>query len=55
MYKQATIGDCNTDKPGLVDFVRRSKWNAWNDRKSMSKLMAMQAYIQKTVEIDPEV
>ena len=28
-YKQATVGPCNTDKPGFFDFKGKEKWNAW--------------------------
>lgn len=37
LYKQATVGDCNTPKPSMLDFVGKSKWTAWNDNKGMSK------------------
>ena len=28
---QATIGKCNTSRPGAFDFVGRAKWDAWNN------------------------
>ncbi len=37
-YKQASIGNCNTPKPGFTDVVNKYKWNAWNDLKNMSKV-----------------
>lgn len=37
LYKQATVGDCNTPKPSMMDFVGKSKWNAWNTNKGMPK------------------
>lgn len=33
LFKQATIGKCNTPKPSMVDFVGRAKWNAWSELK----------------------
>ncbi|KAI8998362.1 ankyrin repeat-containing domain protein, partial [Gaertneriomyces semiglobifer] len=30
-FKTATVGPCNTSKPGLLDFTGRAKWNAWKD------------------------
>ncbi|WP_278924657.1 acyl-CoA-binding protein, partial [Pseudophaeobacter profundi] len=33
LYKQATTGDCTTDKPGIFDQKGRYKWDAWNSRK----------------------
>lgn len=55
LYKQATVGDCNTPKPSALDFVGKSKWNAWNSNQGISKLSAMKMYISKAVEIDPEI
>lgn len=30
---QANVGDCNTDKPGMLDFTGKAKWEAWNALK----------------------
>jgi diazepam-binding inhibitor (GABA receptor modulator, acyl-CoA-binding protein) len=54
-YKQATVGDCNTVKPGLLDFVGKAKWDAWNRAKGMSTVKAMQNYIAVAVKIDPSI
>lgn len=45
-YKQATVGDCNTSKPGMLDFVGKYKWDAWNSMKSMEPDAAMEAYME---------
>ncbi len=45
LYKQATVGDVNTKRPGLTDFVGRAKWDAWEKLKGQSPEQAMQAYI----------
>ncbi|XP_068147440.1 putative acyl-CoA-binding protein [Drosophila tropicalis] len=47
LYKQATVGDCNTDKPGFLDFKGKAKWEAWNNRKGLSNDEAKAAYISK--------
>ncbi|KAH8298228.1 hypothetical protein KR018_011410, partial [Drosophila ironensis] len=47
LYKQATVGDCNTDKPGFLDFKGKAKWDAWNNRKGLSQADAAIAYIAK--------
>lgn len=26
LYKQATVGDCNTPKPAIYEFVAKAKW-----------------------------
>jgi diazepam-binding inhibitor (GABA receptor modulating acyl-CoA-binding protein) len=45
LYKQATVGDVNTKRPGMTDFVGRAKWDAWEKLKGQSVEQAMQAYI----------
>tara|TARA_Y100000389_G_C17206272_1_gene386183 strand:- start:316 stop:609 length:294 start_codon:yes stop_codon:yes gene_type:complete len=44
-YKQATIGDCNTLQPYLIDFKNKIKWEAWNSIKGMSSNKAKYLYI----------
>ena len=51
LYKQATVGDCNTQRPGFLDFRGKSKWDSWNKYKNISKEEAMQKYIDKCKEI----
>ena len=47
-FKQATVGDCNIERPGgLFNQKEKMKWDAWNERKGMSKDDAMKAYIAK--------
>jgi len=45
------IGDCNTDKPGMLDFKGKAKWEAWNARKGTSKEDAQKAYIELVNEL----
>ncbi|XP_029168504.1 putative acyl-CoA-binding protein [Nylanderia fulva] len=47
LYKQSIIGDCNTDRPGMLDFKGKAKWDAWNSRKSMGQETAKEQYIAK--------
>nr|XP_014087048.1 acyl-CoA-binding protein [Bactrocera oleae]XP_014087049.1 acyl-CoA-binding protein [Bactrocera oleae]XP_036224902.1 acyl-CoA-binding protein [Bactrocera oleae]XP_036224903.1 acyl-CoA-binding protein [Bactrocera oleae] len=47
LFKQATVGDCNTDKPGFLDFKGKAKWEAWNNRKGTSQDAAKIAYVEK--------
>lgn len=53
-YKQATVGPCNTDKPGFFDFKGKEKWNAWKALGDMPSKTAMEEYTAKMVEVDPE-
>lgn len=45
LYKQATIGNVNTSRPGQFDFVGRAKWDTWEKLKGTSTKEAMQQYI----------
>ena len=45
-YKQATVGDVNTDKPSFFNFKDTSKWNAWEKLKGMQKIQAQGNYIK---------
>ncbi|CAM9973038.1 unnamed protein product [Ascophyllum nodosum] len=53
LFKQATEGDCNDPKPGLIDIVGRAKWSAWNGLRGMEPLNAMEAYLVKVVDLCP--
>ena len=45
LYKQASRGDAEGERPGFADMVGRAKWDAWNGLKGKSPDEAMQAYI----------
>ncbi len=45
-FKQASIGDVNTDRPGMLDFKGKAKWDNWESRKGMSKEAAEKSYIE---------
>lgn len=47
LYKQATVGKCNTKKPGIFNLQQKSKWNAWNNLGEMVKQTAMETYTEK--------
>ncbi|KAK5892371.1 hypothetical protein CesoFtcFv8_012756 [Champsocephalus esox] len=51
LYKQATVGEVNTERPGMLDFKGKAKWDAWNSRKEKSKEDAMSAYIALATEV----
>ena len=44
LYKQATAGDVQGDRPGGFDFLGAAKYDAWAKRRGMSQDQAMQAY-----------
>jgi len=45
LFKQSTSGAVTTKRPGMMDFVGRAKWDAWNSLGSMSQDEAKQAYV----------
>ena len=45
LYKQGSVGDVDTKRPGFTDMVERAKWDAWNSVKGKSQDEAMQGYI----------
>ena len=45
------IGDCNTDRPGMLDFAGKAKWDAWNALKGKTQEQAMEEYIMKVDEL----
>jgi Delta3-Delta2-enoyl-CoA isomerase len=51
LFKQATIGKCNTPKPSMVDFVNRAKWNAWSELSNLSQDEAEKQYISIVSEL----
>jgi diazepam-binding inhibitor (GABA receptor modulating acyl-CoA-binding protein) len=45
LYKQATAGDAAGELPGGLDFVRRAKYEAWDELSGTSADDAMRQYI----------
>jgi diazepam-binding inhibitor (GABA receptor modulator, acyl-CoA-binding protein) len=45
LFKQATTGDIEGERPGFTDMVGRAKWDAWQALKGTPKEDAMQQYI----------
>ncbi|XP_078272117.1 acyl-CoA-binding domain-containing protein 5A isoform X2 [Rhinoraja longicauda] len=50
-YKQATLGPCNTTRPGFWDPIGKYKWDAWNSLGDMPKEAAMIAYVDEMKKI----
>ncbi|KAF7328046.1 Acyl-CoA-binding protein [Mycena kentingensis (nom. inval.)] len=50
-YKQATIGDNTTTRPGMLDFVGKAKWDAWKKVEGTSKEDAQKFYVDKLLEL----
>ncbi|EGW30082.1 uncharacterized protein SPAPADRAFT_57544 [Spathaspora passalidarum NRRL Y-27907] len=46
LYKQATVGDVNTDRPSAFDFKGKYKWDAWKALEGKSQEDAEAEYIE---------
>ena len=44
-FKQATSGDAAGERPGMLDFKGRAKFDAWHARKGLSAESAMSSYV----------
>ncbi|XP_004572007.1 acyl-CoA-binding protein [Maylandia zebra] len=51
LFKQATVGDVNTARPGMFDFTGKAKWDAWEKQKGKSNENAMNEYISLVEEL----
>ncbi len=45
LFKQATVGDVEGDRPSGFDFRGAAKYDAWEKRRGMSSDEAKQAYV----------
>ncbi|UJR26788.1 hypothetical protein I4U23_008101 [Adineta vaga] len=50
-FKQVTVGDTNIPRPGYFSFEAKTKWDAWNALKSVSKFEASKEYIELVTDI----
>jgi len=51
LYKQGTVGDVNTERPGMFDMKGKAKWDAWNGNKGMSQDDAKAKYVAKAASL----
>ena len=51
LYKQASTGDVDGKRPGMMDMINRAKWDAWNEIKGKSSDEAMQEYIDTIADL----
>jgi len=45
LFKQGTVGDVNTSRPGMLDLKGKAKWDSWNGLKGTSQDEAKEKYI----------
>ena len=46
LFKQATVGDADDERPDTFDFVRRAKYDAWDEIRGTTAEEAMRQYIE---------
>jgi diazepam-binding inhibitor (GABA receptor modulator, acyl-CoA-binding protein) len=46
LYKQATVGDVQGSRPGMLDFKGRAKFDAWSAKKGVAKPNAESDYVK---------
>ncbi|KAJ8971782.1 hypothetical protein NQ317_004346 [Molorchus minor] len=47
LFKQGSVGDVNTDRPGMLDMKGKAKWDAWSGKKGLAQDAAKEQYIAK--------
>ena len=52
LFKQGSVGNVNTDRPGMMDFKGKAKWDAWKAKEGMSQEDAQQAYVDLVKELE---
>jgi acyl-CoA-binding protein len=51
LFKQASVGDVQGKRPGMLDFKGRAKYDAWNEKKGMNPEQAMDEYVSYVDEL----
>ncbi len=45
LFKQGTVGDVQGERPGMLDFKGRAKYDAWAGKKGTAQDAAQQSYV----------
>ncbi|KAN0062368.1 hypothetical protein ACQY0O_005250 [Thecaphora frezii] len=51
LYKQATEGDVQSKRPGMLDMLGRAKWDAWAKVRGLPSRDAKQMYVESMLRI----
>ncbi len=51
LYKQASVGDVQGDKPGFFDFVGAAKYEAWEKLQGLGSNEAKQQYVDLVAKL----
>ena len=47
LCEQGKVGDCNTERPGMMRFAAKRQWDAWNALKGKSREEAQQEAVRR--------
>ena len=53
-YKQATVGDVEGSRPGMLDLKGRAKFDAWTEKKGVKKTDAMKKYVALVTALEKQ-
>ncbi|KNZ79197.1 Acyl-CoA-binding like protein [Termitomyces sp. J132] len=53
LYKQATVGNVKTPRPGMWDMLGRAKWDAWAKHRDLDPLEAKWLYVDALLKAYP--
>lgn len=51
LYKQATVGNVTTPRPGIWDMLGRAKWDAWAKHKDLDPYEAKWLYVDALMKV----
>lgn len=55
LFKQGTVGKCNTPKPSWLDGKNRRKWEAWKSLDDLPSIDAKEQYVALVQKYAPEL
>ncbi|KXN87970.1 hypothetical protein AN958_07980 [Leucoagaricus sp. SymC.cos] len=51
LYKQATVGNVKSPRPGIWDMLGRAKWDAWAKHKDLDSYEAKWSYVEALLKV----
>ena len=51
LFKQASVGDAQGERPSMGDMIARAKWDAWHALNGTPKEDAMQQYVELVADL----
>ncbi|KAI8890437.1 ACBP-domain-containing protein [Backusella circina FSU 941] len=54
LYKQVSLGDISTQRPGIFDVVGRAKWDAWKKLQGLSEQESKHRYVEILLQVATE-